>query len=54
MLTLILFNSFNVSFSSAVHWKYADPTDNLYSLNLVLSIATLLISAIIMLSMQFT
>jgi hypothetical protein len=28
MLTLVLFNCFNFSFSAGVHWKYSNPTDD--------------------------
>ena len=36
LITLILFNAFNISFSAGVHWRYADPTDEYYMISSIL------------------
>lgn len=54
MLTLVLFNCFNLSFSAGIHWKYAQPTEQYYNESNALIIITLIISLITMLSMQFS
>ena len=40
-VTLIIFNSFNISFSAGVHWKYANKYDNLYVLSSVIMAITI-------------
>ena len=50
-ITMILFNSFNFSFSAGVHIKYADKSDQFYTFSTVLmglTLLTMVIATIVM------
>jgi hypothetical protein len=54
LITLILFNAFNISFSAGVHWRYADPTDEYYMRSSILMGLSLLLIVFGTVTMQFT
>lgn len=54
LITLILFNVFNISFSAGVHWKYAEPTDDHYTLSTVVLVGSLVAMLTAAAAMEFT
>jgi hypothetical protein len=54
LLTLILFNCFNFSYSSGLHFAYADHDDSLYALGTLAAITTIIIPLIMIAVLQFT
>jgi hypothetical protein len=49
LITLILFNAFNISFCAGLHWKYADPTDQYYivsTIAMIISLALMIIATL--------
>ena len=54
LLTLILFNCFNFSYSSGLHFAYADHNDSLYALGTLAAITTILIPLLIVFILQCT
>lgn len=54
LLTLILFNCFNFSYSAGLHFAYADKDDNLYVLGTVAAVLTIIIPLVMMIVLQLT
>lgn len=53
-LTLIIFSSFNISYSAGMHYKYADKSDNIYVLSSVVMAMSLLAMLISIIMMEVT
>lgn len=53
LITLIMFNSFNVAFAAGVHLKYAFPSDPLYGFSTFLLFASLLLIVLAAVAMEF-
>jgi hypothetical protein len=54
LITVILFNCFNISFSAGIHWKYAKPTDSYYILSWMILVASAVLIAVSTTVMQLT
>jgi hypothetical protein len=54
LITLTLFNSFNVAFSAGVHWKYANSSDYMYVVGTCLLLISLLVMVAAVGAMEFT
>ena len=54
LLTLILFNCFNFSYSSGLHFAYADHNDSLYALGTLAALTTIIIPLVMVVVLQFT
>jgi hypothetical protein len=54
LITLVLFNCFNVAFSAGVHWSFADHSDQFYALSTSLCFITLAVMAVADVAMEFT
>ena len=54
MTTFVLFNAFNIAFSSGAHFKYATTSDSLYGAGSFLSVLTLMAMVVLVLSLQLS
>lgn len=51
---MILFNCFNFSYSSGLHFAYADKSDSLYLLGTIAAVSTIVIPLMMIFIMQCT
>jgi hypothetical protein len=54
VLTLILFNSYNFSYSAGLHFRYASTSDPLYILGTIAAVTTLILSFLMVLGLMVT
>jgi hypothetical protein len=54
LITLLLFNAFNLSFGVGIHFTYADKNDPFYDLSTLCAIASIIIPIAIMVGLMMT